>query len=200
MNGSTPDSEQLKEELEKLRLAKEVLVADRELELMANQVTAERQAEADAHAREVAKKQAKEKKEIQKQLEAYAREVAFKKATEAKKKRKSEVKATEREPELVAQSLPVKDGIKKVANRSVLWGVLSFFIIGLGQFSALFLFPIGAVAVAGAVSGIKALRHSRSHSNPHEVISVALFGIVLNLLACIGVIGFVFSIFSGKSY
>ena len=55
MNGSTPDSEQLKQELEKLRLAKEVLAAERELELEAQRVTAERQAEVEAHAAEQAR-------------------------------------------------------------------------------------------------------------------------------------------------
>ena len=72
MNGSTPDSEQLKEELEKLRLAKEVLAAERELELEAQRVTAERQAEADELAREIALQEA-EKERI---AEEHARYVA----------------------------------------------------------------------------------------------------------------------------
>jgi Flp pilus assembly protein TadB len=72
VNGSTPNSEQLKEELEKLRLAKEVLAAERELELEAQRVTGERQAEAQAYARAVALQDAEEERIAQE----HARNVA----------------------------------------------------------------------------------------------------------------------------
>ena len=91
MNGSTPDSEQLKEELEKLRLAKEVLAAERELELEARRVTAERQAEADELAREVALHEAEEERLSQEIAEAHARSEAKAELLRKQQKAKSKI-------------------------------------------------------------------------------------------------------------